>query len=490
MQQFEDFLATVTFPPNPFRNFDNTLPTSLPLPGHYTTGRFAAAGSPLPNGNAQAGLTAYRSTTLRLDMGVFSCVTCHTLPTGAGPDLRLSGASYTQIPPGPNGERHLALVSNDGLSNVSMKIPQLRNLYEKTGYNATQTPHTAGFGVLHDGSVDSIERFVSEPVFNVTSDQRIADLTAFMLAFSGSDLPSGSLTNILEPLGPPSRDSHAAVGVQTTAGATVDTTLINSMVTQANTDKVSVVAKGIVAGRQRGFTYAGSGNWQSDRVGETYTTAALTALAAPGSEITFTVVPAGSQNRIGIDRDESYGFVRDFVGAVADAGCEVFIVHARNAWLQGLSPKENREVPPLRYEVVGRLAADFPALRFVVNGGVVDDAQLDAHLRRFDGVMVGREAYRRPWWLAEWDVRHLGAAASPVSDRDEVERRMVAYMTRQAAQGVPWPHVARHMLGLMNGRPGARRWRQVWSDHRLRDESPEAVWRRARLAPRPAEALA
>ncbi len=203
-----------------------------------------------------------------------------------------------------------------------------------------------------------------------------------------------------------------------------------------------------------------------------------------------TDLPVTVKHRIGIDRDESYGFVRDFVGAVADAGCEVFVVHARNAWLQGLSPKENREVPPLRYDVVGRLAADFPALRFVVNGGVVDDAQLDAHLRRFDGVMVGREAYRRPWWLAEWDVRHLGAAASPVSDRDAVERRMVAYMTRQVAQGVPWSHVARHMLGLMNGRPGARRWRQVWSDHRLRDESPEAVWRRARLALQPAAALA
>lgn len=203
-----------------------------------------------------------------------------------------------------------------------------------------------------------------------------------------------------------------------------------------------------------------------------------------------TDLPVTVKHRIGIDRNESYGFVRDFVGAVADAGCEVFVVHARNAWLRGLSPKENREVPPLRHEVVERLAADFPTLRFVVNGGVTDDAQLQAHLRRFDGVMVGREAYHRPWWLAEWDVRHLGAVAPPAADRDAVERHMVAYMTRQAAQGVPWPQVARHMLGLMHGRPGARRWRQVWSDHRLRDDPPEAVWRRARAMLQPAAALA
>mgnify|MGYP001439599561 CR=1 FL=1 len=203
-----------------------------------------------------------------------------------------------------------------------------------------------------------------------------------------------------------------------------------------------------------------------------------------------TDLPVTVKHRIGIGRDESYGFVRDFVGAIADAGCEVFIVHARNAWLQGLSPKENREIPPLRYEIVGRLAADFPALRFVVNGGVTDDAQLDAHLRRFGGAMVGREAYHRPWWLADWDVRHLGAVASPATDRDAIERHMVVYMARQAAQGVPWPHVARHMLGLMNGRPGARRWRQVWSDHRLRDDPPEVVWRRAREMLQPAAALA
>ena len=191
MQKFEDFLASIHFPPNPFRNFDNTLPTNLPLPGHLTTGRFGAAGLPLPNGNAVNGMNAYRSTTVRLDGNAFACVTCHTLPTGAGTDYRLVGTTYQLIPPGPNGERHLGLVSVDGTTNVTMKTPQLRNMYEKTGFNALVPMNTAGFGVLHDGSVDTLERFVSEPVFTVTGNQMVADLVAFMLAFSGSDLPQG-----------------------------------------------------------------------------------------------------------------------------------------------------------------------------------------------------------------------------------------------------------------------------------------------------------
>ena len=127
------------------------------------------------------------------------------------------------------------------------------------------------------------------------------------------------------------------------------------------------------------------------------------------------------KHRIGIDRIESYDFVRDFVGTVAQAGCEVFIVHARNAWLQGLSPKENREVPPLRYEFVSRLQADFPRLRFALNGGVTTNAQIESLFAEgIQGVMVGREAYHHPWLMAEWDARFLGAEAVERS-REQVE---------------------------------------------------------------------
>lgn len=190
-------------------------------------------------------------------------------------------------------------------------------------------------------------------------------------------------------------------------------------------------------------------------------------------------LPVTVKHRIGIDQGESYDFVRDFVGTVADAGCTVFVVHARNAWLKGLSPKENREVPPLRYEFVYRLKRDFPALTIVLNGGVTDAAQIAEHLRHVDGVMLGREAYHHPWVMHDWDTRFLGAAADPAAHRDAVEAALVDYMERQAALGVTWPHAARHMMGLRNGQAGARRWRQVWSDHRLKGEAPRMVSRQA-----------
>jgi tRNA-dihydrouridine synthase A len=195
-----------------------------------------------------------------------------------------------------------------------------------------------------------------------------------------------------------------------------------------------------------------------------------------------TRLPVTVKHRIGIDRGEDYAFVRDFVGTVAEAGCGVFVVHARNAWLQGLSPKQNREVPPLRYEVVHRLKRDFPALTLVLNGGVADDAQIGATLERLDGVMVGRHAYHQPWAMADWDHRFFGDAP-PVHGRAEVEDAMVAYMEReQRARGEPWPRIARHMMGLWNGTPGARRWRQVWSDHRLKDRAPREVQQLATAA--------
>jgi tRNA-dihydrouridine synthase A len=189
-------------------------------------------------------------------------------------------------------------------------------------------------------------------------------------------------------------------------------------------------------------------------------------------------VPVTVKHRIGVDRVEHYGFVRDFVGTVAAAGCEVFVVHARSAWLHGLSPKENREIPPLQYGTVHRLKRDFPRLTIVINGGIAGDDAIAAQLAQVDGVMVGRDAYHHPWHLADWDRRFFGRP-NPAADRAAVEGAMVRYMERQTAVGVPWPHVARHMLGLWNGSPGARRWRQVWSDHRLKSEPPAAVARRA-----------
>ena len=313
MQEFENFLTTITFPPNPYRNFDNTLPTNLALPGQLTSGRFGPGGAPLPNGNAQAALNDYR--TLPLDGGAIRCVTCHTLPTGAGTDYRLQGTTFVPIAPGPNGERHLALVSQDGSTNVSIKIPQLRNAYEKIGFEQHVTNNTRGFGFLHDGSVDSIARFLSEPVFNFTSDQQVANMVAFMMSIAGSELPAGS-TNALnqEPPGPASRDTHAAVGRQLTLSAAptpAETSLLGSMTALADANKVGLVAKGVRGGLVRGATYLGTGSWQTDRAIETQTTAQLVAGAGVGTEITFTVVPEGSELRIGVDRDLDSWLDRD-----------------------------------------------------------------------------------------------------------------------------------------------------------------------------------
>ncbi len=185
-------------------------------------------------------------------------------------------------------------------------------------------------------------------------------------------------------------------------------------------------------------------------------------------------VPVTVKHRIGIDQNEDHGFVRDFVGQVADAGCRVFIVHARNAWLQGLSPKENRDVPPLRYERVHQLKREFPDLTIVLNGGVATPAQIHEQLQHVDGVMLGRQAYHQPWDLATWDEAFFDQPPSGLT-RQEIEAQMVAYMQCVAAHGEPWSRVARHMLGLWNGTPGARRWRQVWSDHRLKTADPSEV---------------
>lgn len=186
-------------------------------------------------------------------------------------------------------------------------------------------------------------------------------------------------------------------------------------------------------------------------------------------------IPVTVKHRIGIDKQESYAFVRDFVGTVAQGGCQVFIVHARNAWLKGLSPKENRDIPPLRYETVYQLKRDFPDLIISINGGITTSDQVQTHLAKVDGVMIGREAYHNPWWLAQWDAAFF--AATPASlTREQVESDMVDYMQREAVEhSTPWYAIARHMLGLRHGLPGARRWRQVWSDHRLKACSPAEV---------------
>jgi tRNA-dihydrouridine synthase A len=180
------------------------------------------------------------------------------------------------------------------------------------------------------------------------------------------------------------------------------------------------------------------------------------------------------KHRIGIDEVSSYDFVRDFVGTVADAGCRTFIVHARNAILKGLSPKENREIPPLRYEFAYRLKKDFPMLEIIINGGIKTLEEVDAHLAHVDGVMLGREAYHNPYVMADFDARYYGDDR-PVKSRAEVLQAMIPYMCAQLQKhgkserggGLRLNSMTRHMLGLMAGLPNAKAFRQTLSDAKL-----------------------
>ena len=175
-------------------------------------------------------------------------------------------------------------------------------------------------------------------------------------------------------------------------------------------------------------------------------------------------LPVTVKTRIGIDERDSYDELRAFVAAVAGAGCRSFTIHARKAWLSGLSPKQNREIPPLDYERVYRLKADFPALEIVINGGILDLEAAEGHLARgVDGVMIGRAAYQNPYVLAEVDRRFFGEDAAPPS-RAAVVRALVPYAEAAGCRGVPVKSITRHILGLFNGLPGARQWRRHLSE--------------------------
>ncbi|ACO79426.1 tRNA-dihydrouridine synthase A [Azotobacter vinelandii CA] len=189
-------------------------------------------------------------------------------------------------------------------------------------------------------------------------------------------------------------------------------------------------------------------------------------------------IPVTVKHRIGIDGRDSYGELRDFVGQVCEAGCRSFIVHARIAILAGLSPKENREIPPLRYEIVAQLKQDFPDLEIVLNGGIKTLEECRLHLRSFDGVMIGREAYHNPYLLAQVD-RELFDSPLPALSRHEALKRLRPYIQQYLNEGGALHHITRHVLGLGQGFPGARRFRQLLSVDIHKADDPLALFDRA-----------
>ncbi len=183
-------------------------------------------------------------------------------------------------------------------------------------------------------------------------------------------------------------------------------------------------------------------------------------------------IPVTVKCRIGIDDSEDYEFLEQFVTTVAAAGCETFIVHARKAWLKGLSPKENREVPPLKYDVAARLKKTYPNLSIYLNGGIKTVAQTKDALASFDGVMIGREAYQNPWILAELEHALYG---TPMPDRHAIARAMIPYIESVQADGGTMHKVTRHMLGLYTGQRGAKQWRRQMGGDALLNGDPTTL---------------
>jgi tRNA-dihydrouridine synthase A len=180
-----------------------------------------------------------------------------------------------------------------------------------------------------------------------------------------------------------------------------------------------------------------------------------------------TDVPVTIKTRIGIDENDSYEYLRRFVDPLAEAGCRHFIVHARIAILAGLSPKQNRTVPPLNYDRVYRLKADCPELQIVLNGGIASADQVAEVLEQVDGVMIGRQAYHDPYFIAELENRFLSRTELP--DRGEIVARMLPYIEGELADGARLNSISRHMLGLFAGQPGARTWRRTISENAHRE---------------------
>ncbi len=267
MQAFSDFIATMRFPPNPNRNVNGSLKTSLPGTGNPANGEILFS-------------------TLRIDSGTTTCVACHRMPTG-GQGIIISGNLLSEP--------------------QSLKIPQLQNMYQKSGFAKDSLFSDRGFGFSHDGGFDTLVSFMHRPDFQfpagAAGDQQRRDLEAFLLSFS--------------------TDTHAAVGQQVTLDSLATATstqieLLETLEGLAGLGEVELIAKSLVQGSSRGWKFNGDGSWQSDMSSELISTAALRALAAPGSEITFTAVPPGSGTRLGIDRDLDGYLDADEVAANSD----------------------------------------------------------------------------------------------------------------------------------------------------------------------------
>ncbi|MBK7997724.1 MAG: hypothetical protein IPK15_03040 [Verrucomicrobia bacterium] len=289
MREFRDFLASIRLPPNPYRNLDNSLATNVPLRGQVALGDGELpSGTPLPSGDAVRGLAQF-------NRAENFCATCHTAPTGLGVETALQGGAQRPITPGPNGG-HSFPVSFRLENNLRSKIAQFRNMADKIGMSGTSPESSAGFGFGHDGSIDTLPRFLNG--LRVATDRDVADLTAFLLSVAGSDTTSPRATSDTTPV--------SAVGRQVTLASSNRTAQFDAMLALARspTGRVELIAKGRRGDVSRGWWFDSARDvFQPDRRTETATIDSLLATITAGSETTFTLVAPGTGIRLGIDRD-------------------------------------------------------------------------------------------------------------------------------------------------------------------------------------------
>jgi YVTN family beta-propeller protein len=294
MSEFKAFLATIHFPPNPYRTFSNSFPDRLTLPPLLTAlGRQERpAGSAMPLGTPLAGLSRFRLS------GAQGCIHCHSLPTGLGAFMTFATNlnRWRDLPVGPNDEHHIAMIGVRRTQLLPFKIPSLRNLHEKIGMSLQRTDSRSGFGFFHDGSVDSPVRFLQESL-EILGDQATADLVAFLLCLTGGDLPQGNLADPDRPIGVEGRDAHAAVGKQRTLRAPAANSFLDESlaIAQPATSRVDVVAHALVDGRIRGWFFDRDRRvFRGDRLNEMLTGPELEGLARSDTPLTVTVVARGS----------------------------------------------------------------------------------------------------------------------------------------------------------------------------------------------------
>ena len=302
MQEFEDFLATLTFTPNPFRNFDNSLKTNIILRGEYSLGRGTLpARAPLPPGNALRGSTKHFPT---------ACLSCHLPLSGLGSDGRITNP-FGPMPLGPNGERHLRVTSQPRSDNLFLKIPQLRDLPEKLGFTLRGPVSRSGFGFTHDGRVDTLTHFLQDG-FGLTDDQDTADLIAFLYAFRGGDLKEGNRPS------PPANDVSAGIGFQSflTNSVLPERALLMMQHAQSITSRVDLIVRGFVAGQSRAWLMQ-TNHFLSDKSGLTNFIDQLLSFAHQATPLAFILVPRGSGPKA-LDRDGDSFFNADEIAVGSD----------------------------------------------------------------------------------------------------------------------------------------------------------------------------